>query len=58
MTTRIQKRKMKDPFFNRLPKEIEIEDLLHMGFIQITYVGSENMYFKKEEKKYFCKIER
>jgi hypothetical protein len=56
MTTHNQKKKLKDTFFNKLPKEVEIENLVNMGFVQITAVGEENMYFEKDGKEYFCKV--
>jgi len=36
--------------------EVEIEDLPKMGWIQITSVGQENLYFIKDDQEYFVKL--
>ena len=40
------------------PIWIEIEDLATLGWIVITWVGEENMYFTDADgTEYFCKID-
>jgi len=35
--------------------QIEPENLVSMGWIQITSIGEENLYFTKDDIHYFCK---
>ena len=40
-------------------KEIEINDLPSMGWIQITDIGEENVYFKNQEgEQFFYKVQK
>lgn len=39
------------------PTQVEPEELPEMGFIQITEIGEENMYFNDQDgKAFFCKV--
>ena len=49
----MSKRKKKEPI---QPIEVQIEDLASMGWITITYMGSENIYFTKNNTRYFIKL--
>lgn len=36
--------------------EVEPEKMAAMGWIQITEIGNENVYFEKNGQKFYCKV--
>ena len=47
----------KDGELNPVPKEFEIEELTQIGWLQVTSIGNENLYFFLEDGTHgYCKI--
>ena len=47
----------KDGNLNPVPKEFEIEELTQIGWLQVTSIGNENLYFFLENGTHgYCKI--